>query len=333
MTTKKRIAINGFGRIGRLVFRALQQDCEGLEVVAVNDLTDTKTLAHLLKRDSVHGQFAGDVSFDESNIIVDGTPIKVLAERDPEQLPWEELGVDIVVESTGFFTTREACAKHLTAGAKKVVLSAPAKSPVDLTVVRGVNEHDYDADKHHIISNASCTTNCLAPLVKVLNDNYGIVKGFMTTVHAYTGDQCLVDAPHKDLRRSRAAALNMIPTTTGAAKAVAEVIPAMKGKLDGIAIRVPVPDGSVTDLTCELGQDVTVEEINALLKSVSENELAGVLEYADYPVVSSDIVGNPHSSIFDPGLTHVNGKLIKVVSWYDNEWGYSNRVVDVIRML
>jgi glyceraldehyde 3-phosphate dehydrogenase len=331
--TKKRIAINGFGRIGRLVFRALQDTLDTCEVVAVNDLTDTKTLAHLLKRDSVHGQFAGEVSFDDKNIVVNGTKIQVLAERDPEQLPWKDLNIDVVVESTGFFTTREACAKHLTAGAKKVVLSAPSKSPVDLTVVRGVNEHNYNAEEHHIISNASCTTNCLAPLVKVLNDNYGIVKGFMTTIHAYTGDQRLVDAPHKDLRRSRAAALNMIPTTTGAAKAVAEVIPAMKGKLDGIAIRVPVPDGSVTDLTCELEREVTVAEINALLKSVSENELKGVIEYADYPVVSSDVVGNSHSSIFDPGLTHANGKLIKVVSWYDNEWGYSCRVVDVILML
>jgi glyceraldehyde 3-phosphate dehydrogenase len=328
----KKIAINGFGRIGRLVFRALYARNEDVAIVAINDLTDTKTLSHLLKRDSVHGAFPGTITHDERHIIVNGNAIKVFSEKDPTALPWKDLGVDVVVESTGFFTSREKAQLHLDAGAKKVLLSAPGKN-VDITIVKGVNEHLYDAEKHHIISNASCTTNCLAPIVKVLHDNFGIAHGYMTTVHAYTADQRLVDAPHKDLRRARNAAGNIVPTSTGAAKAVAEVIPELKGKLDGIALRVPVPDGSVTDFVCELQKETSVEEINKLVKSVSENELKGVIEYLDYPAVSSDIIGNPHSSIFDPEYTFVSGKNIKVLSWYDNEWGYSNRMVDAIILL
>lgn len=328
----KKVAINGFGRIGRLVFRAtLGKD--DIDVVAVNDLTDTRTLAHLLKHDSVHGPLTQEVSYDDENLIVDGKKIRVYAEKNPADLPWKELDVDVAVESTGFFTTREKCALHLEAGAKKVILSAPSKDALDMTIVKGVNEHDYDASKHYIVSNASCTTNCMAPIVKVLQDNFGIEKGFMTTTHSYTGDQKLVDAPHKDLRRARSAALNMIPTSTGAAKAVAEVIPSLKGKLDGIAIRVPTPDGSVTDMVFELQKEASVEEINGLIKSVSENELKGIIDYLDFPAVSSDIVNNSASSVFDPEYTKVNGKLVKLLSWYDNEWGYSNRVVDIIQLL
>lgn len=327
-----RIAINGFGRIGRLVFRAICARQTEIEVVAINDLTDTKTLAHLLAHDSVHGKLEG-VSHDEQHIIVNGKPIRVFSEKDPAALPWKELNVDVVVESTGFFTTKEKMQLHIDAGAKKVLLSAPAKGEIDFTVVRGVNEHQYDKEKHNIISNASCTTNCLAPIVKVLHDNFGVEHGYMTTVHAYTADQRLVDAPHKDLRRARNAAGNIVPTSTGAAKAVAAVIPELKGKLDGIALRVPIPDGSVTDFVCELQKETSVEEINALMKSVAENELKGIIEYLNYPAVSSDIVGNPHSSIFDPEYTFVSGKRIKILSWYDNEWGYSNRMVDVILML
>lgn len=328
----KRIAINGFGRIGRLVFRAALKN-KDVEVIAVNDLTDTKTLAHLLKHDSVHGKLAHEVSYDEEHLIVDGKYIKVLSKKDPKELPWGELNVDVVVESTGIFRKREQCAMHLEAGAKKVILSAPSKDALDLTIVKGVNEHEYDSEKHHIVSNASCTTNCLAPIVKVLNDNFGVEKGFMTTIHSYTADQRLVDAPHSDLRRARHAAINMVPTSTGAAKAVAEVIPELKGKMDGIAIRVPTPDGSVTDFVCELKKEASPEEINNLMKAVSQNELKGIIEYSEDPLVSSDIVGNPASSIFDSEYTKVSGKMVKIVSWYDNEWGYSNRVIDIVKLL
>lgn len=328
-----RVAINGFGRIGRMVFRAAyEQGFEGIDIVAVNDLTDTKTLAHLLKYDSVHGRFKGDVSHDENNLYVNGKSLRVYAERDPVNLPWKELGVDVVVESTGFFRKNADASKHIKAGAKKVLISAPSPD-ADFDVVLGVNEDKYDKSKHNIISNASCTTNCLAPIAKVLNDNFGIVKGFMTTVHAFTGDQRMVDAPHKDLRRARAAAVNIVPTSTGAAIAVARVIPDLDGKLDGMAMRVPVADGSITDLTCELGREVTVEEVNNLFKNVASHHLKGILEYCEDPIVSSDIVGNPHSSILDADSTKVNGNMVKLVSWYDNEWGYSNRMVDILRKL
>ena len=329
-----RVAINGFGRIGRMVFRA-GYDEPSIEWVAFNDLTDTKTLANLLKYDSVHGRFKGMVDFTPNSLIIDGHEIKVFAERDPQNLPWKDLNVDVVVESTGFFRTKELASKHLTAGAKKVLISAPAKGdePVK-TFVRGVNEHDYDKDKFDVISNASCTTNCLAPMVKVLNDNFKIKRGFMTTIHSYTGDQKLVDATHKDLRRSRSAAVNMIPTTTGAAIAVTQVIPELQGKLDGIAIRVPTVNGSVTDFVCELEQDATKEQINDLFKSVAGHHLKGVLEYTEDPIVSTDIIGNPHSCILDAGLTRViEGKFVKVVGWYDNEWGYSNRMIDILKLL
>lgn len=326
-----KVAINGFGRIGRMVYRAMCNDSD-IEVVAVNDLTDTKTLAHLLKYDSVHGKFEGSVEFDDSSLIVNGKQIKVFAERDPASLPWGELGIDVVVESTGFFRTREGAAKHLTAGAKKVIISAPSKD-ADIVIVKGVNEHDYDASKHDVISNASCTTNCLAPIVKVLHDNFVVKKGFMTTIHSYTGDQRLVDAPHKDLRRARSAAVNMVPTSTGAAIAVAQVIPDLAGKLDGISVRVPTPDGSVTDFVVEVEKDVTVEKVNWLFAETAKHHLKDVIEYTEDPIVSSDIVGNPHSSIFDSGLTMVNEKMIKVVAWYDNEWGYSNRMVDLIKIV
>jgi glyceraldehyde 3-phosphate dehydrogenase len=329
--TSMNIAINGFGRIGRMVFRCMI-DQKDMNIVAINDLTDTKTLAHLLKYDSVHGRLKQSVSHDAENIIVDGKKIRVYAQRDPSLLPWKDLKVDVVVESTGFFTKREGAAKHLQAGAKKVLISGPSED-ADKVIVIGVNEHEYDAQKHIIVSNASCTTNCLAPLVKILQDNYGVKRGFMTTVHSYTGDQCLVDGPHKDLRRARSAAVNLVPTSTGAAQAVAQVIPALKGKLDGIAIRAPTPDGSVTDFVCELEKEATAEQINALVKSVAEHHMKGVLEYTEDPIVSSDIVGNPHSSIFDAKLTKTMGNMVKVVSWYDNEWGYSNRMIDVIRIM
>ena len=327
-----KVAINGFGRIGRQVFQAGHDDSE-IDFVAFNDLTDTKTLAHLLKYDSVHGKFKGTVEAKDDGLVVNGKFIKVFAERDPVNLPWKEMGVDVVIESTGFFRDREGASKHLEAGAKKVLISAPGKE-VDITIVKGVNEHDYDKEKHHIVSNASCTTNCLAPLVKVLNDNLGIEHGFLTTVHAYTADQKIVDGPHKDLRRARSAAVNIVPTTTGAAKAVTQVIPELKGKMDGIAMRVPVPDGSIIDFVCHIKKDTTKEEINALMKKVAENELKGVLEYTEDPIVSTDIVHNPHSSIFDAQMTNVlEGKFVKIVSWYDNEWGYSNRLIDVIKFL
>jgi len=327
-----RVAINGFGRIGRQVFQAGHDD-PGIEWVAVNDLTDTKTLAHLLKYDSVHGRFKGKVEYDDSALIVDSKRIAVLAEKDPERLPWREMGVDVVIESTGFFTERAGAEKHIKAGAKKVLISAPAKGH-DITIVKGVNAHLYDKEKHNIISNASCTTNCLAPMIKVLHDSFGIVRGFMNTEHAYTADQRLVDAPHKDLRRARSAAISIIPTTTGAAKAVAEVIPDLKGKLDGISMRVPVPDGSVVDFVCELKNPATKEQINALFKSAAEKELRGILEYTEDPIVSSDIVHNSHSCIFDANLTNViDGTFVRIIGWYDNEWGYSNRMIDVVKTL
>ena len=324
MTT--RVGINGFGRIGRNFFRAAIEQGADLEVVAVNDLTDNKTLAHLLKYDSIMGRFNGEVSYDDEGIIVDGKHIKVLAQRDPADLPWGELGVEVVVESTGFFTDGGKAAAHIAAGAKKVVISAPAKN-VDGTFVMGVNDGDYDPATMNIISNASCTTNCLAPLAKVLHENFGIERGIMTTIHSYTGDQRVLDAPHKDLRRARAAALNMIPTKTGAAQAVALVLPELKGKFDGLAVRVPTPTGSLTDLTFVASKEVSVEAIQAAVKAAAEGELKGVLEYTEDPIVSTDIVGNPHTSIFDATETKVIGNLVKVLSWYDNEWGYSNALV------
>ncbi len=330
MTVK--VGINGFGRIGRNFYRALTAQGADLEVVAVNDLTDNKTLAHLLKYDSILGVFDGDVTYDEESITINGKTIKVLAERDPNNLPWGELGVDIVVESTGRFTDGEAASAHIKAGAKKVIISAPAKN-VDGTFVMGVNDGDYDPEKHTIISNASCTTNCLAPLAKVLHETVGIEKGIMTTIHAYTADQNLQDGPHKDLRRARAAALNMIPTKTGAAQAVALVLPELKGKFDGLAVRVPTPTGSLTDLTFEASRETTVEEICAAVKKAAEGPLKGVLAYTEDPIVSSDIVTDPHSSIFDATETKVIGKLVKVLSWYDNEWGYSNRLVDLTSLV
>ena len=330
MTT--RVGINGFGRIGRNFFRAALEQGADIEIVAVNDLTDTKTLAHLLKYDSILGRFGGEVSYDETSIIVNGKAIKVLAQRNPADLPWGELGVEVVVESTGFFTDGEKAKAHLEAGAKKVVISAPAKN-VDGTFVMGVNEKDYDNATMNIVSNASCTTNCLAPLAKVLHENFGIVRGIMTTIHSYTGDQRVLDAPHSDLRRARAAALNMIPTKTGAAQAVALVLPELKGKFDGLAVRVPTPTGSLTDLTFQAEKEVSVEAINAAVKAAAEGELKGILAYTEDPIVSTDIVGDPHSSIFDALETKVIGDLVKVLSWYDNEWGYSNKVCEMARVI
>ncbi|WP_285043223.1 type I glyceraldehyde-3-phosphate dehydrogenase [Plantibacter sp. LMC-P-059a] len=324
-----KIGINGFGRIGRNFFRAALAKGSDLEIVAVNDLTDNKALAHLLKYDSITGRLDATVELDGDKIIVNGKPIIVLAERDPADLPWGELGVDIVIESTGRFTKSDDARKHITAGAKKVLVSAPATGSDVATIVLGVNEGTYDAATHDIISNASCTTNCLAPLAKVLLDNFGIERGLMTTVHAYTADQNLQDGPHSDLRRARAAAVNIIPTSTGAAKALGLVIPELVGKLDGYALRVPVPTGSITDLTVELTNPATVEEINAAYKTAAEGPLKGILKYTEDPIVSSDIVTDPHSSIFDAGLTKVIGTQAKVASWYDNEWGYSNRLVDL----
>ena len=324
MTT--RVGINGFGRIGRNFFRAALEQGADIEIVAVNDLTDNKTLAHLLKYDSITGRFQGEVSYDDEGIVVDGKHIKVLAQRNPADLPWGELGVEVVVESTGFFTDGEKAKAHIEAGAKKVVISAPAKN-VDGTFVMGVNEADYDNATMNIVSNASCTTNCLAPLAKVLEENFGIERGIMTTIHSYTGDQRVLDAPHKDLRRARAAALNMIPTKTGAAQAVALVLPALVGKFDGLAVRVPTPTGSLTDLTFIAKKEVSVEAVKAAVKAAAEGELKGVLKYTEDPIVSSDIVGDPHTSIFDATETKVIGNLVKVLSWYDNEWGYSNALV------
>ena len=324
-----RVAINGFGRIGRNFFRT-SKGVTDFEIVAINDLTDAPTLAHLLKYDSVHGIFNADVKVKDSSLIVDGKEIKITAERSPENLPWKELGIDIVIESTGLFTDREKAAKHLDAGAKYVLISAPAKEP-DITVCLGINEESLDPAKHKIISNASCTTNCLAPIAKVLHKEFGIVRGLMTTIHSYTNDQRILDLPHKDLRRARAAAISMIPSTTGAAKAIGLVLPELKGKLDGFSMRVTTPNVSVVDLVAEMQKDVTAEEINAAMKKWADGPMKGVLQYVDIPLVSVDFNGNPHSSIFDATLTRVmEGRMIKVISWYDNEWGYSTRLRDLI---
>jgi glyceraldehyde 3-phosphate dehydrogenase len=327
-----KVGINGFGRIGRNFYRAVVTSGADVEIVGINDLTDTKTLAHLLKYDSILGRLGKDVVAGEGQIVIDGTVIPVFAERDPAALPWGKVGADIVIESTGFFTDAESAGKHIAAGAKKVIISAPAKGE-DITIVMGVNDKDYDPATHNIISNASCTTNCLAPMAKVIDDAFGIERGLMTTIHAYTNDQNVLDYPHKDLRRARAAALNMIPTTTGAAKAIALVMPQLKGKLDGYAMRVPVPTGSATDLTIELKTAATKEEINAAIKAAAEGPLKGVLQYTEDPIVSTDIVTDPSSCIFDSGLTYVNGNMAKVVGWYDNEWGYSNRLVDLVGLV
>jgi glyceraldehyde 3-phosphate dehydrogenase len=328
-----RVGINGFGRIGRNFFRAAKAANADIDFVAVNDLTDAKTLAHLLKYDSILGPYPGTVELDGDEIVVDGDRMKVLAERDPAALPWSDLGAQVVLESTGFFTKRDDAAKHLEAGASKVVISAPATEP-DITVVLGVNFDAYDADKHHVISNASCTTNCLAPFAKVINDTVGIKHGLMTTIHAYTADQRLQDMPHKDLRRARAAALNLIPASTGAAKAVGLVLPELNGKLSGFAVRAPVPTGSVVDLTFEAERETTPEEINQAMKAAADGPLKGILQYTEDPIVSTDIIQNPHSSIFDSLLTvGIDGTMIKAVSWYDNEWGYSSRCVDLVQQL
>lgn len=327
---KIKVAINGFGRIGRLTLRALLSK-ENVEVVAINDLTDNATLAHLFKYDSIHGRFNGQVSSDAESITVNGRRIAAFAEKDPKNLPWGKLSIDVVLESTGRFVDEAGAGGHLTAGAKKVVISAPAKGNI-ATVVLGVNEHTLTGDET-ILSNASCTTNCLAPMAKVLDDNFGIEKGYITTIHAYTADQNLQDAPHKDLRRARAAALSIVPTSTGAAKAVGLVLPHLKGKLDGTAMRVPVPTGSLTDLTVILKREVSADEINAAMRKAATNEMKGILEYMEDPIVSTDIVGNPHSCIFDAELTAVNGTLVKVVGWYDNESGYSARTADLIERI
>ncbi|NSW77169.1 MAG: type I glyceraldehyde-3-phosphate dehydrogenase [Candidatus Atribacteria bacterium] len=324
-----KVGINGFGRIGRLVFRRILEVGD-VDVVAVNDLTSAEVLAHLLKYDSVHGTIPNEVKATEDAIIVDGKEIKVLAQKDPAQLPWKDLGVDLVIESTGKFRDREKASLHLQAGAKKVIITAPAKGQ-DVTIVMGVNEKMYDKNNHHIISNASCTTNCLAPIVKVLHENFNIQKGLMTTIHAYTNDQVILDFPHKDLRRARAAAMSMIPTSTGAASAIGEVIPELKGKLDGIAIRVPTPDVSVVDFAAVVEKEPTKEEVNAALKKAAEGEMKGILAYCEAPLVSMDFLHNAHSSIVDAQLTNVKGNLVKVFSWYDNEWGYSCRVVDLAK--
>jgi len=325
--SKVRVAINGFGRIGRLSYRAMLGKSE-IEVVAINDLTDTKTLAHLLKYDSVHGKFAGEVGYDSENLIVNGQKIRIYAERDPKNLPWGSLNVDVVLESTGRFVDEAGAGGHITAGAKKVIISAPASGNIP-TVVLGVNEHTLTGSET-IISNASCTTNCLAPMAKVLDDAFGIESGYISTIHAYTSDQSLQDAPHKDLRRARAAAYSIVPTSTGAAKAVGLVLPHLKGKLDGVAMRVPIPDGSLTDLTAVLKRPATKEEINAVMKAAAHGALKGILEYTEEPIVSIDIVGNTHSCIFDAEMTASMGTLVKVVGWYDNEAGYSNRIADLI---
>jgi glyceraldehyde 3-phosphate dehydrogenase len=327
-----KVGINGFGRIGRNFFRAIEVSDADVQVVGINDLTDTKTLAHLLKYDSILGRFNGTVIAEDGAIVVNGIRIPIFAERDPADLPWGKIGAEIVVESTGFFTDADLAGKHMTAGAKKVIISAPAKGE-DITIVMGVNENNYDPASHNIISNASCTTNCLAPMAKAIDDAFGIERGLMTTIHAYTNDQSLLDFPHSDLRRSRAAALNMIPTSTGAAKAIGLVMPHLKGKLDGYAMRVPVPTGSATDLTVELRTAATKEEINAVVKAAAEGPLKGILQYTEDPIVSSDIVTDPSSCIFDSSLTNVNGNMVKVLGWYDNEWGYSNRLVDLVKFV
>jgi len=331
MTT--RIGINGFGRIGRNFYRAMLAKGADLEIVAVNDLGDAATMAHLLKYDSVFGRFDKEVKVTDEGFSVDGTDIKLLSQKDPGTLPWGDLGVEIVIESTGFFTKRADAQKHIDSGAKKVLISAPAKEE-DFTVVLGVNDQDYDPQSHHIVSNASCTTNCVAPMVKILLDNWGIEKGFMTTCHAYTNDQRILDLPHSDLRRARSAAINIIPTSTGAAKAVSLTIPEMKGKLDGLALRVPVPDGSITDLVAILGSEVTKDEVNnAYREAAGSTGLKGILKYTEDPIVSSDIVGDPHSCVLDGGSTMAQGNMVKVLGWYDNEWGYSNRLVDLTSLV
>lgn len=325
------VGINGFGRIGRLVFRAAVAT-GGIEVKAINDLTDAQTLAHLLKYDSTHGRFNGEVETDGDNLIVNGKRIRIIAERDPAKLPWGEMGADIVLESTGLFSERAQAEAHIKAGAKKVVISQPAKGE-DLTVVLGVNDDQIESS-HTIFSNASCTTNCLAPMAKVLHENFGIVKGMMNTIHSYTNDQRILDLPHKDLRRARSAAVSMIPTTTGAAAAVGKVLPALAGKLDGLSVRVPTPDGSLTDFTAVLEKNVTVEQINDAFKQSAGSSLAGILEYSEDPLVLADIIGNPHSCIFDADSTNVvEGNMVKILGWYDNEWGYSNRCVDLLKRL
>jgi len=327
-----KVGINGFGRIGRNVFRVITER-ENIDVVAINDLADARTLSLLLKYDSVHGKFDGNIEVKEDAMVVKGKEIKLTKEKDPARLPWKELGVDIAIESTGIFTTKADCAKHLEAGAKKVILSAPSKDQLDATIVMGINENELRAE-HKIVSNASCTTNCLAPLVKVINDNFQIEKGLITTIHAYTNDQNVADMMHKDLRRARAAAINIIPTTTGAAKAIGEVIPELRGKLDGMAMRVPVANGSVTDLVVSVKKATSAEEVNSVLKAAADNKLNGILEYCDDPIVSSDIIGNEHSCILDAISTCViGGNLVKVIGWYDNEWGYSNRMVDLAELI
>ena len=332
MATK--VGINGFGRIGRLVFRAMEKD-PAFDIVAINDPGSITAAAHLLKYDSIHGRVYDEVRVDGDSIVVDGRTVKVLSDRDPANLPWGELGVDLVIESTGFFTDANAAHAHIDAGAKKVLITAPAKNE-DITIVMGVNDDQYDPAKHHIVSNASCTTNCLAPFAKVLMDSFGIKRGFMNTIHSYTNDQKVLDQSHKDLRRARAANLSMIPTTTGAARAVSLVLPELKGKLDGFATRVPTPDGSMVDLTVELEREVTVEEVNEAIKAAAEGPLKGILAYVEDPIVSADIVGDSHSSLFDSKLTMVlggKGNLVKCVSWYDKEWGYSNRVKDLAKIM
>ena len=327
-----KVGINGFGRIGRNFFRALLVSGADVQVVGINDLTDTKTLAHLLKYDSILGRIGVPVEAAEGAIVVDGNSIPIFAERDPADLPWAKVGADVVVESTGIFTNADDARKHVTAGAKKVIISAPAKGE-DITIVMGVNDGDYDPAKDVIISNASCTTNCLAPMAKAIDDAFGIERGLMTTIHAYTNDQRILDFPHSDLRRARAAAINMIPTSTGAAKAIALVLPHLKGKLDGYAMRVPVPTGSATDLTVELKTAATKEEINAVVKKAAEGSMKGILQYTEDPIVSSDIVTDPSSCIFDAEMTNANGNMVKVLGWYDNEWGYSNRLVDLVGLV
>jgi len=324
-----RVGINGFGRIGRNFFRAVEAAGADIEIVAANDLTDNATTAHLLKYDSILGRLAGDVEADDDGITVNGKNVRIFAERDPSALPWGDLGVDIVVESTGLFTDAAKARAHVEGGARKVIISAPAKNE-DLTVVMGVNHEDYDADAHTVISNASCTTNCLAPMAKAIHDEFTIERGLMTTIHAYTQDQNLQDGPHKDLRRARAAAINLVPTSTGAAKAIGLVLPTLKGKLDGYAIRVPIPTGSATDLTVNLAREASADEVNAVVKAAAEGTMKGYLRYTDDPIVSSDIVTDPASCIFDAGLTKATGNQVKVVGWYDNEWGYSNRLVDLV---
>jgi glyceraldehyde 3-phosphate dehydrogenase len=327
-----RVAINGFGRIGRNVLRAAKQaGVQDIDFVAVNDLTDNRTLAHLLRYDSVHGRYPGTVETSEDGLVVDGDPIRVLSEKDPTRLPWKDLEVDVVIESTGIFTDAKKAAMHLQAGARKVIISAPAKNE-DITIVLGVNEQRYDPEKHHVISNASCTTNCLAPVVKVVMDRFGFRHGLMTTVHSYTNDQNILDLPHKDLRRARAAAMSIIPTTTGAAKATGLVIPEVLGKIDGMSMRVPTPDVSLVDLVAEVERDTTVEEVNAAMREAAQGGLRGILGYTDEPLVSVDFTGDPHSGIVDGGGTNVTqGRMVKVLAWYDNEWGYSSRVVDLAR--